>query len=106
MMAKAENAPDPTTPHAPLPEFRVVVKHGNGRGPLAPYRFVLVAAIALLTAGLPLWQTMQYEGDVDTALLRFGGIGLFSWIVLGKIDKILAEAPNPPQSALDHDARS
>lgn len=87
-------------------EFQIVVKHPTGKGPLAPHRFILTFVIAVAVAGRPLWAALQIDEGVDMALLRLSGAAVFAWFVLGKIDKILADASVPPPSVVHDDRRS
>lgn len=75
-----------------VPEFHVVIKRPSRRGPLAPYRFAIVVVFALVVAGRPLWDATETGVGIDAALIRIGVAALFAWIVVGRINKILAAA--------------
>lgn len=87
-----------TTTTIDQPEFHIVVKRPNKRGPLAPYRFMITIVFALIMSGMPLWNALQTGHGLDPALLRWTGSAAFAWIVLGQINKILGSAsvPTPP----------
>lgn len=91
---------------ADTPEFHIVIKRPNRRGPLAPFRFIITVAFAFAVAGMPLWHATEAGQSVDAALIRAGVAALFSWIVVGRINKILASAtmPDAPAGGYgDHD---
>lgn len=90
----ARSAPAPSTP-----EFHVVVRHPNRRGPLAPYRFSLTVVFALAVSGMPLWRATETGLDLDAAMLRTAGAALFAWIVIGRISKILGSSSAPTADA-------
>lgn len=73
-----------------LPEFRVVVKHRNRRGPLGPYRLVLSVAFALLIAGEDLLDAATTGVGTDAALIRATLAAWFVWILAGLVSRILA----------------
>lgn len=86
-----------------LPEFHLVVRRPRGRGPLAPYRFALAVAFALVVAGRDLWDAAQNHpgAGLDAALLRAGVAALFIWILSGIVNGILASAGRPQAPADD-----
>ncbi len=77
------------------PEFRVVVTHPTGRGPLGPYRLALAVAFALVIGGGRLWGTLRDGAADDAALLAAAAAGLFVWVVTTVIDNILASVTKP-----------
>lgn len=85
------------------PEFHLVVRRRNGRGPLAPYRLALAVAFALAAAGRDLWAALHGRADVDAALLRAGVAALLVWVVAGAVDNVLA-AGTPPRRGGGGDA--
>jgi hypothetical protein len=80
---------------AALPEFHLVVRR-PGRGPLAPYRLVLVVMFTLATTGRSLWVAGVSGVNVDGALIRTAIAGVLAWIVLGRVNAILKSAAPPP----------
>lgn len=78
------------------PEFQIVVKRPGGRGPLAPYRFAITFMFVALVCGRSLLMAAETGHGVDGALLRCAGAGLFAWLVLGRISKILSAPARPP----------
>lgn len=81
---------------ADAPEFHIVVKRPSQRGPLAPYRFAISVAVALLVTFDDL-QAAIFDGvGTDAVLLRAIGAAVFSWIVLSVLNKVLAAAPPEP----------
>lgn len=80
------------------PEFHLVVKRPNERGPLAPYRMTLAVLFAMWIAGQRLWDAAQTGIGVDRALLLAGVSALFIWIISGVINNILKSAAPPPRS--------
>ncbi len=79
------------------PEFRVVVRHHNRRGPLGPYRLAVAVGFALLIAGNQLLDAASTGRGIDTALLRAALAAWFIWILAGIVSRILA-AGRPPRS--------
>lgn len=92
------------TPVADTPEFHVVVRRPNRRGPLAPYRFAITVVFALLVSGAPLWRATETGEGIDRALIRLALTAVFAWILLGQINKILASANVPTESSSDDTA--
>ena len=86
-----------TDQHADAPEFHIVVRRPNGRGPIAPYRFAITIVMAAMIAGRGLWTALELADGIDMALLRVFGAAVFAWFVLGKIDRIIGSAPPPPR---------
>lgn len=79
----------------PLPEFRVIVRHPNKRGPLGPYRLLITVAAVLLVLGQPLWNSLLAGDPSDALLLRIAGLGLLVWITTGIVSRALAQATDP-----------
>lgn len=76
----------------PVPEFRIVVRNADRRGPLAPYRLVIAVVVVVLVSGPALW-TMVSEGlPDDMVLLRSAAIGWLAWITTGVVSRALADA--------------
>ena len=61
-------------------------------GPLAPWRLVLVVALAAVTTGMPLMHAAQTGVGLDMALLRSFGIAFLAWVALGRINRVLGRA--------------
>ena len=78
-----------------LPEFRIIVRHPNKRGPLGPYRLLITVAAVLLVLGLPLWNSLMAGDPSDALLLRVAGLGLLVWITTGIVSRALAQATDP-----------
>jgi hypothetical protein len=74
------------------PEFHLVVRRPNRRGPLAPYRFSIAIAFSMLMAGPRLWAALEVGAPIDGPLLHAIESGGFIWIVSGIVNKILATA--------------
>ena len=85
-----------------VPEFHVVVRHPNRRGPLGPYRFALAVGFALLIAGRDLLDAAGTGQDIDTALTRAGIAAAFIWVLSGIVSRILA-AGQPVRAAAPRD---
>lgn len=77
-------------------DFELVVRRTSSAGPLAPYRFALGVAFALLVAGRQLWAAFEGTGPIDEALLRALLAGVFIWIVTGAINRILVLGDEHP----------
>ena len=77
------------------PEFRVIVRHHNRRGPLGPYRLALAVGFALLIAGNQLLVAASTGRGIDTALLRAALAAWFIWILAGIVSRILAAGRRP-----------
>ncbi len=78
-----------------LPEFHVVVRHRNKRGPLGPYRLAMAVAFSMLVAGEQLLMAAQTGIGVDDALIRAALAAWFIWILAGVVSRILATAQRP-----------
>lgn len=82
-----------------LPEFHVVVRRPNRRGPLGPYRLALAVAFAMVIAGQQLLDAATTgTPSVDAALLRAGLAATFIWLLSGVVSRILAHGDRPPSS--------
>lgn len=88
--------------HVDQPEFHIVVRR-PGRGPIAPYRLVIVVAFTILIGGDQLWTAAQTGVDVDSALVRCLLAGTFAWLVLGWTNSILKTASPPRPAPADVD---
>lgn len=84
------------------PEFHVVVRHQDRRGPLGPYRLSLAVGFAMLIAGNDLLAAASSGTDIDTALINAGVAAGFIWILSGIVSRILASGgrPSPQQIPL------
>ena len=72
------------------PEFHVVVRHPNRRGPLGPYRLALAVGFSLLIAGSQLLEAASTGIGIDAALLRALMAAWFIWVLVGIVSRILA----------------
>lgn len=88
------------------PEFHIIVRRPNRKGPLAPYRFAIVIVFALAVSGIPLLDATETGRDIDLALGRTALSALFAWLVVGRINKILASADLPRDSDGSADAET
>jgi hypothetical protein len=86
------------------PEFHLVVRHPNRRGPLAPYRFTITVVFALVVSGGALWDATDTGVGIDMALLRIAGSALLAWIIVGRVSKILASSVGSEQADASTDA--
>ena len=86
------------------PEFHLVVRHPNRRGPLAPYRFAITVVFALVVSGGALWDATESGVGIDMALLRIAGSALLAWIIVGRVSKILASSAGSEQTDAGTDA--
>lgn len=77
-----------------LPEFHIVVRR-PGRGPLAPYRFVIVIGFALALTWRDLWNAALAGTEADAGLARAAIAGTLAWFVLGRVNSILKGAQRP-----------
>lgn len=93
----------PTSETVDTPEFHLVVRHPNRRGPLAPYRFIITVTFAFTVSGVALWDATETGEGIDLALLRIAGSALLAWIVVGRISKILASSVSPAETDGDAD---
>ena len=96
-----------------LPQFHVVVRRHNRRGPLGPYRLAMAVAFSMLVAGEQLLMAAETGVGVDDALIRAALAAWFIWILAGIVSRILATAqrstsrprsdsPDPPPDATPH----
>lgn len=76
-----------------VPEFHIVVKRPSRHGPIAPYRFAISVAIAFAVTFGELRAAVFDGAPGDGALLRAIAAGVFAWIVLTVLNRILAAAP-------------
>jgi hypothetical protein len=74
------------------PQFHIVVRRPDKRGPLAPYRFALTVGFALALTGRSLWAAAMTGVGIDHALTIFGLVALLAWFVVGRISSILGAA--------------
>lgn len=79
------------------PEFHVVVRHQDRRGPLGPYRLTLAVAFALLVAANDLLAAATTGVGIDRALTRAAVAALFIWILSGVVSRILVAGTRPHQ---------
>lgn len=86
------------------PEFHLVVRHPNRRGPLAPYRFAITVVFAFAVSGAALWDATETGVGIDIALLRTAASALLAWIIVGRISKILASSVSPEETDPGADA--
>lgn len=75
-----------------MPEFRIVVRHPNRRGPLGPYRLLIAVAAAMIVLGPGLYSSLTSGAPDDSLLLRAGAIGLLVWITTGVVSTALGSA--------------
>lgn len=74
------------------PEFRIVVRHPNERGPLAPYRLALSVLVVVLVFG-PTLYSMTLSGTPDDGVLfRAAAVGFLVWVTSGVVNTALATA--------------
>src|SRR6056297_1896513 len=83
------------------PEFHLVVRRPNRRGPLAPYRFAITVVFAFIVSGAALWDAAETGVGVDVALLRTAGSALLAWIIVGRVSKILASSASSDEDEVD-----
>ncbi len=76
----------------PVPEFRIVRRNADRRGPLAPYRLAIAIVVIAVVAGPALWASVRGGTPDDALLLRAAGIGLLVWVTTGIVSKALADA--------------
>ncbi|MFK7918553.1 MAG: hypothetical protein AB8G14_10775 [Ilumatobacter sp.] len=88
----AEDSTAVSSGEGPQPEFHIVVRHPGKRGPLGPYRLIMVVAVVLLVFGSTLWSMISTGNPDDGVLLRAGIVGLIVWITSGVVDSALAAA--------------
>lgn len=85
----------------PLPEYRIVVRHPGRRGPLGPYRLLMVVVVVVLVFGSSLWSMLSAMSPDDGVLLRAGVVGLLVWVTTGVVDKALASADAAARPRVD-----
>jgi hypothetical protein len=73
------------------PEFRIIVKRPNRRGPIAPYRMALTVLFVFFVAGRQLWAAAMTGYGSDGALIDAGVAGLFIWVLSGIVNAILSQ---------------
>ena len=83
------------------PEFRIVVRR-PGRGPIAPYRLLIVMLFVFAIVGRDLYAAAMTGANVDDALIRGAIAGIFAWFVLGRMNAILKQA-TPPKASAEED---
>ncbi len=76
----------------PVPEFRIVRRNADRRGPLAPYRLAIAIVVIAIVVGPALWASVRGGTPDDALLLRAAGIGLLVWVTTGIVSKALADA--------------
>lgn len=86
-----------------LPEFHIVVRRPNHKGPIAPYRMTLAVAFAMFVAGRELWHAVQSGTGYDDALIHAGAAAVFIWVLSGIVNSILTNGapPSKPRPIAD-----
>jgi hypothetical protein len=74
------------------PEFRIIVKRPNRRGPIAPYRMALTVLFVFFVAGRQLWAAAMNGYGAEGALIDAGVAGLFIWVLSGIVNAILSQS--------------
>ncbi len=87
-----EDARRPPVDPGDLPEFRIVVRHPNRRGPLGPYRLGIAVAVVVAVLGPSFYSMIRDRTPDDLILLRAGAIGLLVWFTLGIVSTALESA--------------
>ena len=80
-------------------------------GPIAPWRLPATVLTAAATSGVRLFDATTTGVGLDEALVRTLAVGAITWVVLGRIDRVIAsvdaaaeDAPVPePIDATAHD---
>ena len=73
-------------------------------GPLAPWRLPASILTAAGTSGMQLVDATTSGVGLDLALARTIGVGAITWIVLGRIDRVIASVDAddvPPVEPID-----
>jgi hypothetical protein len=83
-------------------EFHLVVRRPSDRSPLAPYRFSLSVAFALLVGANELWAALPAGPGLDIAVARVLVAALFAWIVLGVVNRAVRPARVAPTDTDPH----
>lgn len=93
-MADATELPDTEgrPDDGPVPEFRIVVRHPDRRGPLAPYRFLISVLVVVVVLGPSLYQSVVTGPPDDGVLVRAAVLGLIVWVTTGVVSKALGAA--------------
>lgn len=81
-----------------VPEFHIVVRRPNARGPIGPYRLTIAVMFALFVAGRELWDAAMTGSNYDGALIHAGMAALFIWVLSGVVNSILRTS-RPPNGA-------
>ncbi len=76
-----------------VPEFHIVVKRPSGHGPIAPYRFAVSVAVAIIVTFGELRAAIFDGAPGDAALLRAIAAAAFTWFVLTVLNRVLASGP-------------
>jgi hypothetical protein len=93
-----------TAGHSDVPEFHIVVRRPSQRGPLAPYRFAISLVVAVFVSFDDLRAALLDGGDADAAMLRALVAGVFTWIVLSVLNRVLATSSPGGASSGDRPA--
>ena len=90
-MSDTRSAPD-------VPEFHIVVRRPNARGPIGPYRLTIAVLFALFVAGRDLYDAAMTGTNYDGALIHAGMAALFIWVLSGVVNSILRTSGPPDRS--------
>ena len=71
-------------------EFHIVVKRPSRTGPLAPYRFAICVLVAILISVDDLRAMLAGVPADASVLTRAVSVGVFTWVVLTILNRILA----------------
>ncbi|MEM1331863.1 MAG: hypothetical protein AAGG08_00265 [Actinomycetota bacterium] len=105
-MADVERAVDDVAADRDLPEFRIVVRRPNARGPLAMYRLPIVVGVVAVVFGPTLWASVTGGSPDDGVLLRALLLGLLVWVTTGVVSRALGSAEAASRPVRPDDAAS
>lgn len=104
-MSDLDDTAESMRTNEPLPEFRIVVRRPDRRGPLAPYRLLVSVGVVMLVFGSTLYRSVVDGMPDDGVLLRAAAVGLLVWITTGIVSSALGAAEQQPRPRPPTDSR-